>query len=202
MQSIRLQLKKLGEMKMGMLILGIGLILGIIASRIFKGYYWNQINLLDTNYLNRIKTANIDYPVLLRYVFWNNYRTFILFWIFTATAMGLPYISFSIIFAGFKCGFFLSVVMMRYNIKGILLIFGYTFPHYLLYIPLAFLCLRYGYWLCRNMYYENKISKKGRAERIAKHMVIIILLAIVLMLGGLVETYIGSFILKKILMLF
>lgn len=52
------------------------------------------------------------------------------------------------------------------------------------------------------MYYENKISKKGRAERIAKHMVIIILLAIVLMLGGLVETYIGSFILKKILMLF
>jgi len=202
MRYIKLQLKKLGEVKLGMIILFLGILLGIIFARLFKGFYWNQIDLLDSNYFSKIKNVTIDYPVLFRYVLWKNFRIFILFWIFSATALGIPYITLSILYGGFQGGFFITVILMRYSLKGILLIFGYTFPHYIIYIPIALLCLRSGYWLSRSMYYDTKMSKKGRTDRILKHLIVILILSVALMLGGLLETYAGSFILKKILLLF
>ncbi|MGB8453770.1 MAG: stage II sporulation protein M [Anaerocolumna sp.] len=202
MRYLQLQLRKLGEVKLGLFILAAGIILGFLFARIFRGFYWNSMDLIDTEYLHKIRDTAIDYPVLLRYVLWNIYRGFILFWIISATAIGIPYMTLCILYGGFQCGFFLTVILMRYNIKGILLIFGYTFPHYLLYIPVALLCLRTGYWLCRSMYYDNKMGKRGKAERIAKHLILIMLLALVLFIGGLLETYVSSFLLKKILLLF
>ncbi len=202
MRYIQLQLRKLGEVKLGFLILAAGIILGFLFARIFRGFYWNSMDLIDTDYLHRIRDTVIDYPVLLRYVLWNIYRNFILFWIISATAVGIPYMTFCILYGGFQCGFFLTVILMRYSLKGILLIFGYTFPHYLLYIPVVFLCLRTGYWLCRGMYYDNKTGRRGKAERIARHLILIMLLALVLLIGGLLETYVASFILRKILFLF
>ena len=202
MRFIQFQLRKLGEVKLGLFILAAGIVFGFLFARIFKGYYWNSMELINTDYLYKIRDAAIDYPVLLRYVLWNIYRSFILFWIISATAIGIPYMALCILYGGFQCGFFLTVILMRYNLKGILLIFGYTFPHYLIYIPVAFLCLRTGYWLCRSMYYDNKLGRKGKAEKIARHIILIILLALVLLIGALLETYVSSFLLKKILLLF
>ncbi len=202
MRFIQLQLRKLGEVKLGLFILTTGIVLGFLFARIFKGYYWNSMELINTDYLYKIRDTAIDYPVLLRYVLWNIYRSFVLFWIISATAIGIPYMALCILYGGFQCGFFLTVIFMRFNLKGILLIFGYTFPHYLIYIPIAFLCLRTGYWLCRSMYYDNKLGRKGKAEKIARHIILIILLALVLLIGALLETYVSSFLLKKILLLF
>jgi stage II sporulation protein M len=202
MNYIKLQLRKLGEVKLGLFILAAGILAGFLFARIFKGFYWDSMYLTDTNYLERIRETAIDYPVLLRYVLWNVFRSFILFWILCATAIGIPYMVFCILYGGFQCGFFLTVILMRYGFKGILLIFGYTFPHYLLYIPVIFLCLRTGYWLCKSMYYDTKVGKRGKAERIVRHLLLIAALAIVLLIGGLLETYVSSFLLKKILVLF
>ena len=199
---MKFNLKKLGEVKVGLIILAIGILFGILFANICKGLYWNQIDILDTNYFSKIKSVTINYPVLFRYVSWKNFRIFILFWIFCSTALGIPYITMSIMYGGFQAGFFLSVIMMRYGIKGLLLIIGYTFPHYIIYIPVVILCLRSGFRLCRSMYYDNKMSRRGRAERIARQMVFIVIFGAILMVGGLLETYAGSFILKKLLILF
>lgn len=202
MQSIRLQLRKLGEVKAGLLVLVLGILLGILFAKLFKGFYWNQIDVLNTDYFNKIKDASIDYSVLFQYVMWKNLRIYILFWILSATALGIPYMALSIWYGGFQSGFFLAVILMRYGIKGVLLIIGYTFPHYIIYIPVALLTLRSGYWLCRSMYYDTKMSKRGRTERIAKQLIFILILGAALTLGGFLETYPGSFILRRILRLF
>ena len=202
MQTLKKSINKLDEVKKGGLILLLGLIVGFLFARIFKNLYWDQLDLLDTTYFDKIRTVKMDYSVLLKYVFWKNYKTYILFWILCSTALGIPYITLSILYCGFQSSFFITVILMKYGFKGILLVFGYTFPHYLIYIPLAFLCLRSGYWLCSSMYHDSKLSRKGKIERVARHLVIIIILGGILMIGGLIETYIGSFILKKILVLF
>lgn len=201
MHSLQLQLRKLGEVKLGFLILVTGLLFGIIFARILQGLYWNSMEFIDTDYLHRIRDTAIDYPVLFKYVLWNLYRNFILFWILSATAIGIPYMAFCLLYGGFQCGFFLTAILMKYGFKGILLIFGYTFPHYLLYIPVAYLCLRTGYWLCKSMYYENK-GKRGKTEKIVRHLMLIAAFALVLLIGGLLETYVASFLLKKILIFF
>lgn len=202
MLSLRLRIKKLGEVKVGLIILAFGILLGIIFSKILKELYWNQLDIIDSSYFTKIRSINIDYHVLFRYVLWKNFRIFILFWILSATVLGIPYITLSILYGGFESGFFLSVILMRYGLKGILLLFGYTFPHYIIYILVALISLRSGYWLCRSMYYDTKMGRKGKVERIAKQLVLIVILGAALLLGVLTETYIGSFILKKILVLF
>jgi stage II sporulation protein M len=202
MQYSRNKIRKLGEVRVGFIILGVGFLLGIILSRVLKDSYWNQIDLLDAAYLSKIKNAVIDYSVLLRYVLWRTFSIFILFWILSATVLGIPYITLTLIYTGFQCGFFLSIILMGYGLKGILLILGYTFPHYIIYIPVAMLCLRSGYWLCTRLYHESKISSKSKVKIVTKHMIVIMILGVLLFIGALLETYAGTFILRKILLLF
>lgn len=202
MRHIRSYLRKLGEVKLGMIIALIGILIGVVFAKLFRSLYWNQIDILNTDYFDTIKNTTIEHSVLLQYVMWKNFRIFLIFWIFSATAFGIPYIAASICYGGFQIGFFLSVILMKYHMKGLLLIIGYTFPQSFIYLPLALLCLRSGYWLCHNMYYDTKLSKRGKAERIAKQLILIIILAAVLVIGGLLETYTGSFLLKKILQVF
>jgi stage II sporulation protein M len=197
-----MRIKRLGEVKIGIIILLAGILIGILFAKIFKGFYWNQIDILDSSYFSKIRTTQINHSVLFQYVMWKNFRIYFLFWIFCITALGIPYMALSIWYAGFQSGFYLAVILMRYGLKGLLLLFGYTFPHFIIYIPVAFLCLRSGYWLCRSMYYDVKMNRRGKAERIAKQMILVLLLGVALIFGGLLETYSGSYILKKILLLF
>lgn len=201
MSFIRQQLRKLGEVKFGALLLVIGLISGFLFAKVFRDYYWDSISIIDVEYLNKIKNSTIDESVLFGYVLWNIFQPFVLFWIVSATVLGLPYMALGILYGGFQGGFFITVLLSKYGLKGILLIFGYTFPQYLLYIPVAFLCLRGGYWLCRSLHYDN-LSKKGKSEKIVKSILLLLFLGFALFLGSLLETYVGSALLKKIVVLF
>jgi len=202
MNYLRTKLRKFGEVKIGILILGIGFILGLLFAVVGKGLYWNQINIIDDEYVTKIRETVFQHNVLLKYVLWNNLKVFLLFWILCSTALGIPYIVLSLTYGGFKIGLFITVIMMRYGVKGILLLFAYTFPQFLIYLPVAFVSLRAGYWLCKSMYHETRLGTKGKMERIIKHLGLIFILGIILILGCLMETYIGSFILQKILYLF
>ncbi|BCJ95320.1 hypothetical protein acsn021_28890 [Anaerocolumna cellulosilytica] len=201
MNFIKMQLRKLGEVKFGLVLLVIGVICGFVFAKVFREYYWDSISILDVDYINKIKNSAIDESVLFGYVLWNIFQPFVLFWIVSATVLGLPYIALSILYCGFQGSFFVTVLISKYGLKGVLLIFGYTFPHYLLYLPVAFLCLRGGFWLCRSLHYDN-LSKKGKSEKIIRTIVLVLFLGFALFLGCLLETYVGSALLKKILVLF
>ena len=201
MNFLKRQFRRMGEVKFGLVLVIAGGILGFIVAMVLKGFYWNNINIMDADYLKKIRDTSIDYSALLGYVYWNIFKPFILFWVVTVTALGIPYIGLCLTYIGFQGSFFATIVLMKYGFKGILLIFGYTFPQYLIYIPVIFLSLRSGFYLCKILHYES-ISRKGRSEIIIKHILLILALGILLALGGLIETYTNTFILRKILGLF
>lgn len=201
MNFFRMQFRKMGEIKFGIVLLIAGGILGFIIAKVLKGFYWDNINILNASYLKKIRDTKIEYSDLLGYVYWNIFKPFILFWIVSVTALGIPYIGLCLVYLGFQSTFFVTIVLMKYGFKGMLLIIGYTFPQYILYIPVIFLCLRSGFYLCRSIHYQG-ISKKGRSEIIIKQVAFILALGILLGLGGLLETYTNTFLLRKILGLF
>ena len=201
MNFLKQQLRKLGEVKFGLVLLGFGIVLGILFARLFKGFYWNNINIFDSNYIDKIKNSSIEYSVLLKYVYWNVFKPFVLFWIVCVTVLGIPFIGGCLLYMGFQGGFFVSVILMKYGIKGILLLLGYTFPHYLVYIPVALLCFRSGYWFCRSLRYDN-LGRKGKTDKILKYIILILFFSFLLLVGGFLETYVNTFILKKILYFF
>ncbi len=201
MNFFKQRLRRFGEVKAGLFLVAFGVILGILFARAFKGFYWGNIHILDSTYLYQIKTTPIDYSVLLKYVYWDIFKNFILLWMVCATSFGIPFIALCLTYIGFQGSFFITVILMKYKLKGILLIIGYTFPQYLIYIPVIFISIRMAFWMNKSLHYDIT-GKKGRREKISRYLAMALLLGVVLAVGGLSEAYIGSFILRKILHFF
>lgn len=201
MNFLNKHLRRIGEVKAGLLLVAFGAILGILFARVFKSFYWGNINILNPDYLTQIKDTPIDYSVLLKYVYWDIFKSFIILWMVSITSFGIPFIALCLTYMGFQGSFFITVILMKYKLKGILLILGYTFPQYLIYIPVVFISLRMCFWLNKSLRYDN-LPKKGKREKTAKYLALAVLLGVVLAAGGLAETYIGSFVLRKILNIF
>ena len=116
MNYLRTKLRKFGEVKIGILILGIGFILGLLFAVVGKGLYWNQINIIDDEYVTKIRETVFQHNVLLKYVLWNNLKVFLLFWILCSTALGIPYIVLSLTLADFLLG----VVILPFSMLQVL----------------------------------------------------------------------------------
>lgn len=201
MKYINILMKKYGERKTGLIVFIVGLVIGVLIARIFKGFYWNELDLLNLSYFNLIVNMEIDYKLLRSYVLWKNFRNYFIIWGLSFTKIGITSIGLVLIFYGFKAGFLITVLLMGYKLKGISLLIGYTFPQFLIYIPLIFISLQGGYWLCKNLYF-NGIYKKKRLETVGKYLIFVFVLGIFLLIGSLMETYLGSFVLRAILKTF
>ncbi len=201
MRYLGLVIKKYGEKKTGIFLFLLGTFLGLVISYLFKGFYWNEIDLLNKDYFNFIKGMDIEYKTLRNYVLWKDFRNFLLIWGLSFTKIGISTLSLLILYYGIQVGFFVSVLFMGYGIKGLLLIIGYTFPQIIVYLPVLIVSFQAGYWLCRELYFTGKYRKR-QIELMAKYILLIIVLGLLLFVGALLETYVGSFFLIRILSLF
>lgn len=201
MRYLGLVIKKYGEKKTGIFLFLLGTFLGLVISYLFKGFYWNEIDLLNKDYFNFIKGMDIEYKTLRNYVLWKDFRNFLLIWGLSFTKIGISTLSLLILYYGIQVGFFVSVLFMGYGIKSLLLIIGYTFPQIIVYLPVLIVSFQAGYWLCRELYFTG-IYRKRQIELMAKYILLIIVLGLLLFVGALLETYVGSFFLIRILSLF
>jgi len=202
MKKLKLQLNNLSVLQISTFLLIFGVFLGVLCANIFKNSYVGQIQNYETNVFSKITSGDIDYAGLFRYILGKNFGNYFTFWLLTITILGIPFMALKITSFGFFTGFFISAVTMQYGFKGILLVIVYVFPHGLLYLPIALLCLYKGYELSRKIYHENRTSIGGIARLVRSYLVIILLLAVVLLIASFLEAYPGAFLLKKALGLF
>ncbi len=202
MKKLKLQWNRLNTLQISIFLLIFGLFLGILCANIFKDNYVGQIRNYETEIFPKITANYIDYAGLFRYVLGKNFNDFIIFWLLSLTILGIPYMAFKITSFGFFYGFFISAITMQYGFKGVILVLAYLFPHGLLYLPIALVCLYKGFGLCRSIYHENRYHFSGIAGLIKSHLVIILLLAVALLIASFLEAYPGAFILQKALGLF
>lgn len=176
-----------------------GIIFGALYANIFRDIYIDNIEFFDSYYISKMNLIEIDYGLLFQYIIMNSYKQFILFWIFSITILGIPYMVFSLIYFGFSTGFIISVATMKYGIKGLLLFLTYIFPQYIIYIPAALVCLLVGYRLCKDMNASNSLNGKNKWRIVIEKLPIIFLLGVFILIGCVMETYINSFLLKKVI---
>ncbi len=198
MKYIKMLLKKYGENWTGLIVFTFGLFLGLVFSRVLRRFYWDEIDLLNGAYYEILINMDIDYKTLRKYVLWKDFKNFALIWGISFTKIGISSLVLILLYYGISAGFFASVMIMGYGFKGILLIIGYTFPQIIVYLAVLVLSFRGGYWLCKNLYYDG-LRKRSTLEIAGKYGVFIFVLAIFLVLGALLETYVGSFVLIKII---
>lgn len=202
MKQIKLQLKRFSIIQITITLLLIGLFTGILSANIFRESYLDKMTEYQNKVFTDISKLDIDYKGLFLYVIGNNYREFVIFWLLSVTILGIPYMAFKIFTFGFSTGFFISAITIQYGFKGILLVMVYQFPHGIIYLPIAVLCLYKGFYLCRMIYYDKRDFLGTITKHFRQYLPLLLILAILLLLASFLEAYVGSFFLKKTLNLF
>lgn len=198
MKKMKNRTLHLGIHRIAILLLLLGVLLGTIFANLFKDIYLSDITLTNSMNISKINTLQINYGSLLKFVLENNYKKYFLLWILSATVIGIPFMVLFIVYHGFCTGFIISISTMQYGLKGILLFLAYIFPQYLIYIPIYIFALWKGYDMCINMYYNTKTNMKSKMGVVIERLPFILVLAVMLLLGSIVETYFNTFILQKV----
>lgn len=180
----------------------IGVVIGSVLANVSKELYFDQIEIFGGQYLNKIGALNINYSNLLRFVIWNHYKIFLIAWILSVTVIGILFMAGSILYAGATTGFLVSVAVMQYGWKGVLIFLSYLFPQYFIYIPVALLTTIQCHRLCIRCNFGIPMNRKGKVRLVIEKIPVIILLAVLLLIGCFAETYLNSQMLQKVLTAF
>ena len=100
------------------------------------------------------------------------------------TSMGSIYVYFNVIWFGVSSGFLITLVMLRYGLKGILLLTAGMFPHYLIYVPAIILTM---------------ILSKERRLLNGRFLSQVLMIMLVMMIGCALECYVNPDVIAKIL---
>ncbi len=202
MKQFRSKLHRLNIFQIAVILLILGLFFGILAANIFHDSYDRKMTEYQGIIFKEIASNRINYGGLFLYVLGKNFKEYAIFWLLSITILGIPYMVFLLLAFGFTSGFFISAVAMQYGFKGLLLIMVYPFPHGLLYLPIALLCLYKGYGLCRSIYYDKRNYMGTIVQQLRQNTLFLLAMAVLLLLASFLEAYVGSYLLKKTLNLF
>lgn len=179
----------------------IGFGIGLSAAYFGRGIWFQTTGILDEDTLYRMKYMTVDSGVLFAYVLCKRCRNFFVLIIMATTYLGLVFCGGITVKYGFSIGFFISMAIYRYGIKGLLLGIVGAFPQYLCYVPAILLLIRWCEELHRSIYFYHNITGQGKKSlpgRLGK----LALILMVLVLGCILECFVNPVLLKGFLQFF
>lgn len=178
-----------------------GMLLGTMIMMIGKENLLDKTGLLGEEVLYHMKYMTIDTKALFWYVLGSRLKDVAVLAILATTYLGLVVICARVLLYGAATGIFFTVSVMRYGIKGILLILTGIFPQYLLYVPAILWLLLWCEQVCRDIYFEKSALIAAKSE-IVKKILQLLAIVIVVIIGCFLESYVNPVLLEKLLKIF
>ena len=188
---------RLGRLSLSYLFLA-GIVLGMILIGLGRKVLLADTGILNEEALYHMKYMTVDRNVLFWYVIGIRLKSLLGLVVFATTYLGLVVVGCSAVGYGTSAGMFLAAAVMRYGLKGILLVITAVFPQYILYGPAYFFLLLWCRQICRLIYFE-KGAKLGNKQLILIKLMQLLGIIAVIIAGCSLESYINPIILKKIL---
>jgi len=164
-------------------------VLSLVAVMLFllirKGELLIQTSFLSEASLNTIKEElTRGNKKLFLYILKERAAIILALFVLSTTYLGGMFVYLNVIWYGAVSGLLLTIALLRYGMKGILLIAGGALPHYLIYVPAVILALR--------------LSREKRTVN-SKFCIQLFVLLAVIVAGCLLECYVNPFFVVKIL---
>lgn len=162
---------------------------GVVCANILGITSGRELGAMNEYFINRYMYANIQGQELFLFLFYKRIPEFFLLFFLSIGIYGTLIVDGYICYLGFSVGFLSVIAIMNYGIKGILLIFGFFLPQWLLYAPAIVL------WRHELRFYKE--AERGKKRRI-KLAALIVAAGSLLLFGLFAESYINPFFLQKI----
>lgn len=160
------------------------MVLAMIFFAFFKREFLEKTSLFGYQMLSEIDSRLLESSPQYLFLVTTRVRVILFLFILSTTSIGNLYVYLCVIRYGICSGMFFTIVIMRYGLKGILLLVAGMFPHYLIYVPAFILTMH----LARE---KRKVNGRFLFQLFAIICVVII--------GCLLECYVNPNVVSKIL---
>lgn len=188
-----------------------GIIVGSLCINVFCDYFYDKLGIYSSYFLDTYKNVSVDKKNLFLYSIKDLALEILM-------VFGISFTSFGGIFLNLYCGYKGMVIallvassVLKYGIGGVLIYVISIFPHYITYGIMIVLLVMMGHYIWEKM----KLFRKSRcmgtglfdsfrmlmAEMLAERKVFVVLIIIMGLglLTSLMEVYINSSLIKKII---
>lgn len=178
----------------------VGFVVGVLLMNIGKSILLEETGLFDEEVLSRMRYVAVDSNALFCYVLRKRMLFLIGMAVLATTYLGLAACMAAVFWCGTSAGTFLTALMLRYGLKGLILAMVSVFPQFLFLIPAFLLLLEWSGSLYQTIYFRNRDTEAGfpLAAKLGRLAGIILLLT----LGCLLESYLNPALLTGYLKIF
>lgn len=186
-------------------IFGIGFFLGILIMNFGSNRFLQEGDLLDVTTLGRIRYIEIDGGNYLRYELPQRFKLFLLLLFFSTTCFGIALVYLCIAWQGILTGMMMTAVIMKYGMKGILVIFAGIFPQHFLFVPAAVMMLCWCCQTCTALYFPGKNIWDPYADKRKQYFHqagMLLWIFCIVVIGCIMECYVNPILVSDIIKLF
>lgn len=186
-----------------MTIFAVGLFAGMVIINLGKSIFLENTGLLDEYTLYHMKYMTVDSSALFYYVLRSRLSRILILAVLATTYLGLAVCVGAVFWYGMCAGAFLATAVIRYGLKGILLVLAGIFPQYLIYVPAMMVMLLW----CRKIYsgiYLDRSLNTGAEKSLSVPVCLLQLFGILLAFtaGCVAESFLNPYLLMGLLKIF
>lgn len=160
------------------------LVAALLIMLIWKRQLLIQTSLFDEASLQMLQNRTIDGKELFFFVLRERAAVITALFVLGTTTLGPIFVYMNVIWYGAGSGLLLAIVLLRYGLKGILLLVAGMFPQYLIYVPAMILTLQ--------------LTRERRTVN-GKFCMQLLIILFVMIIGCMLECYVNPEVIAKVL---
>lgn len=180
-------------------------LLGILIMNMGNEILLGDAGIFNTASMNRLKYIEINEGKFFAYVLRQRLGGCIVLLILSTTTLGLVSAYGVVLLQGMMTGMLMTAAVIRYGIKGLLLILGGMFPHQCLLIPGGVMMLG---WCLENYYWFHRYGKgtipyfRNRRQQLFHQGILLLWILLVMLIGCVLESYVNPILISDLIKVF
>lgn len=180
-------------------------LLGILGANFWKTELIDKSDFLGEYMLLCMQQVEINHGEYFWFLCQRRIGEVVFLAVISSTYLGLFGIYLYIGWIGLAAGMFMAGAGIRYGTKGILLFLGSMIPHQLLLIPCGIFFIYWCYRMCMTLYYPDRCRESfygSKKQFIVRKFIQFQIILGVVIIGCLLECYVNSYVVTKLLKFF
>lgn len=161
--------------------------------------------IFSTASVSRLKYIEIDNGRFLRYVLRHRMGEGIGLILLSTTGIGLAAVYVWVIWQGVLAGMTITAAIIRFGMKGLLLLLGGLFPHQLLLVPAQVMLLGWCYENNRTVQRQGGCAPPfymGKKQQFLRQGIALLWILIVILIGCILESYVNPMLISDLVKIF
>lgn len=183
----------------------LGFLLGILIMNFAGDRFMQDGGPFNMAAISRIRYMEVDGGSFMKYEVPQRLKIFLLLLLFSTTCFGIIAAYFFIAWQGMMAGMVMTAAIIKFGIKGILLIIAGIFPQHLLFIPAVVMMLCWCYQTCCLLYFPGKSVRllyQNKKKQYLHQALILIWIICVVLIGCILECYVNPILVSDIIKFF